>query len=99
MQADDARGETMSDKQRHLHPSRVNHKRPKWLEELSSPEMEEYIRKEAERIRNSPEPVPTLEEVRAILDRALGDRTTADLIDEIRGKPFPDRSLDSSECT
>ena len=89
----------MSDKQRHLHPSRVNHKRPKWLEELSSPEMEEYIRKEAERIRNSPEPVPTLEEVRAILDRALGDRTTADLIDEIRGKPFPDRSLDSSECT
>ena len=89
----------MSDEQRHLHPSRVNHKRPKWLEELSSPEMEEYIRKEAERIRNSPEPVPTLEEVRAILDRALGDRTTADLIDEIRGKPFPDRSLDSSECT
>lgn len=83
----------------HKHPSRVNHKRPKWLEELSSPEMEEYIRKEAERIRNSPEPVPTLEEVRAILDRALGDRTTADLIDEIRGKPFPDRSLDSSECT
>lgn len=81
----------------HKHPSRVNYKRPKWLEELSSPEAEESIRKEAERIRNSPETLPTLEEVRAILDKALGDRTTADLLDEIRGKPFPDRSSDSSE--
>ena len=89
-------GETMTVGNRHLHPSRVNHKRPKWLEELSSPEMEEAIRKEAERIRNSPEPVPTLEEVRAILDKALGDRTTADLIDEIRGKPYPDQSTPSS---
>ena len=89
----------MTAENRHLHPSRVNYKRPKWLEELSSPEAEEAIRKEAERIRNSPEPPPTLEEVRAILDRALGDRTTADLLDEIRGKPFPDRAPDSSECT
>lgn len=79
---------------RHLHPSRVNHKRPKCLEELSSPEMEEYIRKMVEEARERP--APSLEEVRAILDRALGDRTTADLIDEIRGKPFPDRTSDSS---
>ena len=86
----------MTAENRHLHPSRVNHKRPKWLEELSSPEAEEAIRKEAERIRNSPEPVPTLEEVRAILDKALGERTTADLIDEIRGKPYPDQSAPSS---
>ena len=68
---------------RHLHPSRVNHKRPKWLEELSSPEAEEAIRKEAERIRNSPEPIPTLEEVRAIMDEALGDRTLKEVLREL----------------
>ncbi len=85
----------MSDEQRHLHPSRVNHKRPKWLEEISSPEVDEYIRKMVEEARKRP--APSLEEVRAIWGRALGDRTTADLIDEIRGKPFPDRTSDSSE--
>ena len=79
----------------HKHPSRVNHKRPKRLEELSSPEVDEYIRKMVEDARKRP--APSLEEVRAILDRALGDRTTADLLDEIRGKPFPDRPPDSSE--
>ena len=79
----------------HKHPSRVNHKRPKQLEELSSPEVDEYIRKMVEEARKRP--APSLEEVRAIWGRALGDRTTADLIDEIRGKPFPDRSPDSSE--
>ncbi len=68
---------------RHLHPSRVNHKRPKWLEELSSPEAEEAIRKEAERIRNSPEPPPTLEEVRAMMDEALGDRTLKEVLREL----------------
>ncbi|MXX52642.1 MAG: hypothetical protein F4Y49_15490 [Dehalococcoidia bacterium] len=85
----------MTDEKRQVHPSRINHKRPKWLEELSSPEAEEYIRQMVDEARKRPE--PSLEEVRAILDRALGNRTTADLIDEIRGKPFPDRISDSSE--
>ena len=71
---------------RHLHPSRVNYKRPKWLEELSSPEAEEAIRKEAERIRNGPEPPPTLEEVRAMMDEALGDRTLTEELYKLRGK-------------
>ncbi len=87
----------MTAENRHLHPSRVNHKRPKWLEELSSPKAEEAIRREAEEIRSRPGPTPTLEEIRAIWDRALGDRTTTDLIDEIRGKPFPDRTPGSAE--
>ena len=90
-------GESMAADNRYLHPSRVNHKRPKWLEELSDSKAEAAIRKEAERIRNGHEPPPTLEEVQDIWARALGDRTTADLLDEIRGKPFPDRSPQSSE--
>ena len=90
-------GETMDTEKRHVHPSRLNYRGPKWPPELSSPEMEEAIRKKAEEIRNRPEPQPTLEEVQAIWARALGDRTTADLLDEIRGKPFPDRSPQSSE--
>ena len=82
----DARGDMMSDEHKHLHPSRVNHKRPKWLEELSSPEAEEAIRKEAERIRNSPEPIPTAAEVRAMMDEALGDRTLTEDLYKLRGK-------------
>ena len=73
----------MTAENRHLHPSRVNHKRPKWLEELSSPKAEEAIRREAERIRNSPEPVPTLEEVRAMMDEALGSRTLKEVMREL----------------
>ena len=85
----------MSDEGKRMHPSRVNHKRPKWLEEISSPKEDEYIRKMVEEAKERP--APSLEEVRAIWGRALGDRTTADLIDEIRGKPLPDRSPDSPE--
>ena len=81
--ARDTEGETMTAENRHLHPSRVNHKRPKWLEELSSPKAEEAIRREAERIRNSPEPVPTLEEVRAMMDEALGSRTLKEVMREL----------------
>ena len=79
----DARGEAMSDEQRHLHPSRVNHKRPKWLEEISSPKEEEAIRKKAEEIRNRPEPPPTLEEVRAMMDEAFGGRTLKEVMREL----------------
>ena len=68
---------------RYPHPSRVNHKRPKWLEELSSPEAEEAIRKEAERIRNGPEPPPTLEEVREMMGEAFGDRTLKEVMREL----------------
>ena len=53
------------------------------LEELSSPKAEEAIRREAERIRNSPEPVPTLEEVRAMMDEALGSRTLKEVMREL----------------
>ena len=84
--ARETEGETMTADNRHLHPSRVNHKRPKWLEELSSPEAEEAIRKEAERIRNGPEPIPTAAEVRAMMDEALGDRTLTEELYKLRGK-------------
>ena len=68
---------------RHLHPSRVNHKRPKWLEEISSPKEEEAIRKKAEEIRNRPEPPPTLEEVRAMMDEAFKGRTLKEVMREL----------------
>ncbi len=73
----------MSADNRYLHPSRVNHKRPKWLEELSDSKAEAAIHKEAERIRNGPEPPPTLEEVRAMMDEALGDRTLKEVLREL----------------
>ena len=79
----DARGETMSDEHKHLHPSRVNHKRPEWLEKLSSPKQKAAIRREAERIRSSPEPIPTVEEVRAMMDEALGGRTLKEVLREL----------------
>ena len=84
--ARETEGETMTADNRHLHPSRVNHKRPKWLEELSDLKAEEAIRKEAERIRNGPEPIPTVEEVRAMMDEALGDRTLTEELYKLRGK-------------
>ena len=83
----------MTAENRRLHPSRVNHKRPKWIEELSSPEAEEAIRNMVDEARKRPE--PSIEEVREIWDKALGDLTTADLIDEIRGKPLPSQSSNS----
>ena len=73
----------MRDDQRHLHPSRVNHKRPKWLEELSSPKEEEAIRKKAEEIRNHPEPVPTAAEIREMMGKALGGRTLKEVMREL----------------
>lgn len=73
----------MAAENRHPHPSRVNHKRPKWLEELSSPEAEEAIRKEAERIRNSPEPTPTAAEIREMMGKALGGRTLKEVLREL----------------
>ena len=76
-------GKTMTADNRHLHPSRVNHKRPKWLEELSSPKQEAAIRKKAEEIRNRPEPPPTLEEVRAMMDEAFGGRTLKEVMREL----------------
>ena len=76
----------MSDGRKRMHPSRVNHKRPKWLEELSSPEAEEAIRKEAEQIRNGPDPIPTAAEVRAMMDEALGGRTLTEELYKLRGK-------------
>ena len=84
--ARETEGETMADEKRPVHPSRINHKRPKWLEELSSPEAEEAIRKEAERIRNGPDPIPTVAEVRAMMDKALGDRTLTEELYKLRGK-------------
>ena len=91
----DARGETMSDKQRHLHPSRVNHKRPKWLEELSSPEAEEAIRKRAEEITKRYGYDPTASEVRAMMDQALGGRTLKEVFRELDDR-F-ERELSNSE--
>ena len=82
----DARGETMTDEKRHVHPSRINRKRPEWLEKLSSPKQEAAIRKEAERIRNSSEPIPTVEEVRAMMDEALGGRTLKEVLRELDGR-------------
>ena len=73
----------MSDGHKHLHPSRVNHKRPKWLEELSDSKAEEAIRKEAERIRNGPEPIPTAAEVREMMGKALGGRTLKEVLREL----------------
>ena len=68
---------------RHLHPSRVNHKRPKWLEEISSPKEEEAIRKRAEEIRNGPEPIPTAAEIREMMGKALGGRTLKEVMREL----------------
>ncbi|MCY4652221.1 MAG: hypothetical protein OXC95_03545 [Dehalococcoidia bacterium] len=76
----------MTSQKRHLHPSRVNHKRPKWLEELSSPEAEEVIRKEAEEITKLYGDDPTVAEVRAMMDEALGDRTLTEELYKLRGK-------------
>ena len=76
----------MTAENRRLHPSRVNHKRPKWLEKLSSPEMEEAIRKEAERIGNSQDPTPTVAEVRTMMDETLGDRALTEELYTLRGK-------------
>ena len=79
----DARGETMTDEKRHVHPSRINHKRPKWLEKLGSPKQEEAIRKEAEELRKLYGYDPTAAEVRAMMDKALGDRTLAEVMREL----------------
>ena len=73
----------MRDDQRHLHPSRVKHKRPKWLEELSSPEAEEAIRKEAEEITKRSGYDPTAAEVRAMMDEAFGGRTLKEVMREL----------------
>lgn len=73
----------MTDEKRHVHPSRINHKRPKWLEKLSSPKQESAIRKKAEEIRNRPEPPPTLEEVRAMMGEAFGGRTLKEVMREL----------------
>ena len=73
----------MSDEQRHLHHSRVNHKRPKWLEEISSPKEEEAIRKEAEEITKRSGYDPTAAEVRAMMDEALGGRTLKEVMREL----------------
>ena len=73
----------MSDGRKRMHPSRVNHKRPKWLEEISSPKEEEAIRKKAEEIRNGPEPPPTLEEVRAMMDEAFRGRTLKEVMRDL----------------
>ena len=77
----DTEGETMSGEHKHLHPSRVNHKRPKWLEELSSPEAEAAIRKEAEAIGDRY--VPTAEEIREMMGKALGGRTLKEVMREL----------------
>ena len=68
---------------RHLHPSRVNHKRPKWLEEISSPKEEEAIRKKAEELRKRYGYDPTASEVRAMMDEALGGRTLKEVMREL----------------
>ena len=79
----DAGGETMSDEQRHLHPSRVNHKRPKWLEEISSPKEEEAIRKRAAEITKRYGYDPTAAEVREMMGKALGGRTLKEVMREL----------------
>lgn len=76
----------MTDEKRHVHPSRINHKRPKWLEKLSSPKQEEAIRKEAEELRKRYDYDPTASEVRAMMDEALGDRTLTEELYKLRGK-------------
>lgn len=81
--AREVEGEDMADENRYLHPSRVNHKRPKWLEELSSPKQEEAIRKEAEELRKRYGYDPTASEVRAMMDEALGDRTLKEVMREL----------------
>ena len=68
---------------RHLHPSRVNHKRPKWLEELSSPKEEEAIRKRAEESRKRSGYDPTAAGVRAMMDEAIGGRTLKEVMREL----------------
>ena len=73
----------MSDGRKRMHPSRVNHKRPKWLEEISSPKEEEAIRKKAEEIRNGPEPIPTAAEIREMMGKALGGRTLKEVMREL----------------
>ena len=76
----------MTSENRHLHPSRVNHKRPKWLEELSDLKAEEAIRREAAEITKRSGYDPTAEEVRAMMDEALGDRTLTEELYKLRGK-------------
>lgn len=73
----------MSDEHKYLHPSRVNHKRPKWLEELSSPKQEEAIRKRAKESRKRSGYDPTASEVRAMMDEAFGDRTLKEVMREL----------------
>ena len=68
---------------RHLHPSRVNHKRPKWLEELSSPKEEEAIRKRAEESCKRSGYDPTAAGVRAMMDEAIGGRTLKEVMCEL----------------
>ena len=79
----DTQGEDMTDENRHLHPSRINHKRPKWLEELGSPKQEEAIRKRAEELHKRYGYDPTASEVRAMMDEAFGDRTLKEVMREL----------------
>lgn len=73
----------MSDERKHLHPSRVNYIGPEWPRELSSPKVEEAIRKEAEEITRRYGYDPTASEVRAMMDEALGDRTLKEVLREL----------------
>ena len=73
----------MTDEKRHVHPSRLNYRGPKWPRELSSPEVEARIRKEAEDIRKRYGYDPQASEVRAMMDKALGDRALKEVLREL----------------
>ncbi len=73
----------MTAENRHLHPSRLNYKGPKWPRELSSPKVEEAIRKEAEEITKRCGYDPTAAEVRKMMGKALGGRTLKEVMREL----------------
>ena len=70
----------MPTEKNHLHPSRANHKPPPGLQALTSPEAEASLRKMEEEYGKY---ATSASDVRAMMDKALGDRTLKETLREL----------------